>query len=438
MNKPLNVIRHDVNKISLLFRQVCYLLVCFDLLIVVTPFKIHFPWTTQMAIVGIAIILLLTFNFDVVFKDKYIVIVILCYGIFLVFGLFHHGPSINEYLYRFSRLLPLFFAGIMLSQGNSREKWIVRICFATLLGVFWGNISLVSESGPLVLRSQLKEIGDMVTSWSRYIVSVLASLIAIYLYQYYNTRKSRWKYFVTILFPVAIISVLRSGFTASIISLFIGLSVMGVLTLFSPSSEKPGKKVLIVVLYGGALFAIYYALINFAPDSVPTIRIQNLIDRILGDTNVNLEYSTGLRTYLGAVSWSAFLSSPVIGIGSHSFIYGGTSIGAHSTILDMLAQFGLIGGIPVIVMLLSWLFAAIKIYQYNKSSYLGLVLSGWWLTYLVGCIMNPYLFSGALDHYVFTFAGITVGLAKELKQRNDLLVRRVDKHFFFREGSVGL
>lgn len=412
------------DKFILVFKNIIYWLLIIDLATVVTPVKIKFPWISQAAIIAITIILPIFLNWKTIFKNNYILLVILSYGLFLIFDLIQHGPSINEYVYRFSRLLPLFFVGVIASRHS---RWIVNFFFVTLVGVLWGNLPLLTESGSLVSRSMLPELGIYLISPTRYMVAVFSSLVAFYTYQYYK-RNYLIKYILVILFLTNTLVVIKSGYTAAILSLLIGYSAMGATAFFKKKYYNTRKRIKIAVLFIGLALSTYYILVRFAPDSVPAYRIRNIVSYMEGNTSVDIANVSGLRTYLAQVSWKTFLSNPLIGVGSYAFIPGIRIIGGHSTVLDMFAQFGLIGGIPVIGMLLSWLFAAITIYRHNKTTYLGLALIGLWSAYLAGCIMNPYLFSGAVDHYVFTFAGITVGLAHKLdivKKRKTLIAKKL-------------
>ena len=296
---------------------------------------------------------------------------------------------------------------------------IFNLIFLSLVGAFFSNLSILL-TGPLVVRKNLAEIGADATSWSKYLIPVFTSLVSLSLYKYYKKKKILL-FVVSFLMAMSILSVIKSGFSAAILILLIGFSTIAGLVLLSKNAGRINRRILIATLCVGVMLTIFYSLILFAPDSTPAYRIKSVISFITGDTSIDINHVSGTRTYLAYISWNTFLSHPLMGVVAYAFIYGFSPIGGHSTLLDMLAQFGLICGIPVIGILLSLLAAAGTIFRYDKSSYLGLVLVGWWTAYFAGCYMDPYLFSGAIDHYVFTFAGITTGLAyhniKASKQR---------------------
>ena len=67
-------------------------------------------------------------------------------------------------------------------------------------------------------------------------------------------------------------------------------------------------------------------------------------------------------------------------------------------------------------MFLSWIIIHFK-KSLKSDSYTNLNIAFFcvWVGYFVGCIANPYFLSAAIDHYIFVFAGITVGLNNNYK-----------------------
>ena len=120
--------------------------------------------------------------------------------------------------------------------------------------------------------------------------------------------------------------------------------------------------------------------------------------------STDINQATGGRVALNSISIDVFLSNPTIGIGSYAFIPGIYVIGGHSTIYDILAQFGLIVGGCVLLLIFNWLYSAYLKYKIQKSNQLSIILMSIWAMYILGCFFNPYLFSSALDHIVFVLA----------------------------------
>lgn len=134
---------------------------------------------------------------------------------------------------------------------------------------------------------------------------------------------------------------------------------------------------IIVYIY---LEKILLFLLNHIQNDFIESRLQELYNEIvLDDTSFHLDK----RASLYKMSINSFLNHPIFGVG---YTYGNDStlhrmngIGSHSTLLDTLGQFGIIGSIPFYVIILY------PIYRNHRNKENSLYL----ITFLIMLALNP-------------------------------------------------
>ena len=393
------------------YEKLILLLLAIDLLIVLTTVKINYEWTTQILILMLAVLTFFKSNWKELMQNKYVVLIFISYSILFIYTLFQHGPSIGMYFYRFSRLLPLLLAGIIVSH---RQKWTAVIFLVSLIGVCIGNFPIFLQSSSFVVRTDLLYMDSYLQSPYRYVPAAFVVILSLYLYEYYTNIFQQLM--VIALGVMAALIVVKSGFSVSIITLLTGLMIVGVMSAMLNGTINMTRKLGFVLLSLAPVIIIIYGLQQYAPDTIPAQRINSIFELLIGDTSVDLNVTSGTRIDLMKVSWDTFMTYPIFGVGAYALSGSFRVIGSHSSVIDNLGQFGLIGGMLLNFMLISWIIAAAKIFQTDKGSNLGTCLIGLWGSYFMGCIMNPFLFSAAVDHYIFTFAGITIGHVMQLQK----------------------
>ena len=390
--------------------KLIYILASLDLLVVLTEVKTYFPYLNIVFIILLVPLLINHVNWNRLVTSKSFILFFICYFFLIFFALIGHGPSINEYLYRFSRLIPLFIAGIVISKNI---RYINGIILFSAIGIFLGGLSLFFQGDQFIVRDTMMDLSDYLRSPYRYVPPVFVSILTIYLINY--TKNQYLKYFLLLITIFNIITVVRSGFTTPIFILFICMlafvfrkAINLNFSLFSKSNN---------ILMPIALICVsFLALISLLPDNVATIRINNLFDLLfLSDSNVDLNYTSGNRIFYLIISLDTFIQNPFIGVGAESLSFRFDRVGSHSSVFDLLAQFGFFG-FPFIIMFLSWIYIHFaKSSKIDSYTNLNIAFFCLWVGYFIGCIANPYFLSAAIDHYIFVFAGITVGLNNNYK-----------------------
>lgn len=387
-------------------RKLIYYFVGIDLCVVLTEVKIYFPIFNSILIILLIPLVWNTLKWENFLKSKSFILFFVCYSILLVCALFDHGPSIYEYVYRFSRLIPLFLAGIIISE---RTKSINGVILFSIVGLFLGGISLLFEGGSqFIIRNVMTDLSDYLRSPYRYIPPVFVTILSLYLIK--ETKNTNLKYLIIILSIFNMVSVLRSGFTTPIFVFFVCMFAYlfwACLNLRSHLGKYSLKMIQSIV---GIIFCSL-VLKSFFAESVVSVRMLSLFDYLfVAESFVDLDYISGTRVTLLTRSFDTFIEYPIIGVGAESLSGIETRVGSHSSIFDLLAQFGIFG-FAFILMLLSWIFISYKLSLKSRAySNISVAFFCVWVGYFAGCISNPYFLSAAIDHYIFVFAGITVGL----------------------------
>tara|TARA_B100000780_G_scaffold66700_1_gene43954 strand:+ start:5436 stop:6635 length:1200 start_codon:yes stop_codon:yes gene_type:complete len=390
--------------------KLIYILASLDLLVVLTEVKIYFPFVNMVFIILLVPLLISHVNWNRLITSKSFILFFICYFILILFAIIGHGPSIYQYLYRFTRLIPLFVAGIVISKNI---RYINGIILFSALGIFLGGISLILQSDQFIVRDTMMDVSDYLRSPYRYVPPVFVSVLTVYLIS--CTEKKHLKFFLIFLTIFNLINVVRSGFTTPIFILFVCMTAYLIRKILIVKSNL--LSYLLKALMPIALIYIaFITLITVLPTSATSVRLTNLFNLLfLADSSVDLNYTSGNRMDLLMISLDTFSKNPFIGVGAESLSGNENRVGSHSSLFDLLAQFGVFGFL-FILMFLSWIFIHFK-HSLKSDSYTNLNIAFFclWVGYFVGCIANPYFLSAAIDHYIFVFAGITVGLNNNYK-----------------------
>lgn len=371
-----------------------------DLAVVNSQIKSFAGFSTQLSIIIITICLLFYLPKKSFFLNiSGVKIIILTYFLFIFLSIVGHGPTIGTYFYRFTRLLPLFFAGLIIGKDSKHIK-LVFIFFT--VGLFISNLGLIYSGGTSSVRNT--EIGvydDFFYSPYRYLSITISSLISYYLYL--NASSLYYKFVFLILFIVTVFVLIIGGFTTPIICFIFSFLMFNYFVFFNKnSSSKMLNKIISL-----SIFVLIFYMGTYFLDITVLDRLTAFASPLYG-SNTSFNETSGGRVVLNLISIDVFLNNPIIGIGSYAFIPGIYVIGGHSTIFDILAQFGLIVGGCVLLLIFNWLYSAYLKYKILKTNQLSILLMSIWAMYILGCFFNPYLFSSGLDHIVFVLAGITL------------------------------
>lgn len=161
---------------------------------------------------------------------------------------------------------------------------------------------------------------------------------------FFNTKKSFWKVVYLVFSIVSFYFILFVSLKATII-IYVLLSL--VLQYMARRSKRPGKFIFWAVFTSVILIVlmkpITYLLINIIAEDRVSERLLNLV----GDSMANKEALTGREDVymLSVETWLSGVTNFIFGIGDHrsAFDVASTGIGQHSSFLDTLARYGLLG-----------------------------------------------------------------------------------------------
>jgi hypothetical protein len=354
--------------------------------------------------------------------------------IFVTYALANHGPTIDIFLRQFARLLPIFYIGIFIAENPKRVK---RVVFAMVMGAFIVaitdlpyltkgiNLGIADRNQLCYLaRSEIILYSD--GSWGlgtfmllyKYVACLFVLIVSVGLWSWVRGKiKKR----VLIIIQIAILLMLIiSTYTSVLLQIFIATFLFFVFYM----KEKGGQRVkhffvgfilatTVSIIGIGSWGTIKYYAVGTVYEKM-IFRTDSLIKLLTGLT-YDLSTISGGRDYLTAVSWNTFKEYPLFGAGAFAWqrdIRG--IIGMHNSWVDMLGQFGVIGALPIFLMLGMWLKDTISIKKNTWQAKWRTPLIVMWVTYFVGCFGGPLLFSSLIDIYVFCFAGISVGMYRNL------------------------
>lgn len=123
------------------------------------------------------------------------------------------------------------------------------------------------------------------------------------------------------------------------------------------------------------------------------------------------------RFQLFMISWNSFLDRPVFGVGGYLYIPGlgtGSPVGGHSSFADLLAQYGIVGGVCILAMIIPTILALLRIRQNNGHRQLGpfyMTLFIYFGLALIHSTVNPVVGAWQVQQMLSLVIGITFGLS---------------------------
>lgn len=159
--------------------------------------------------------------------------------------------------------------------------------------------------------------------------------------------------------------------------------------------------VIFSVLFSNAISQLLTGLAELLDSEIISTRLQALAGGRTG-----LETAEDNRMGLYLKSLNTFLSHPLFG----TFLQGGTGIGGHSFILDMLAQYGMLG-VAVLFCMYRKIYTLFYKQYSNRQGY-GYVLWTFWQTLFLSCI-NTGMWLYVLTLYVPIILWIIYGVGEK-------------------------
>lgn len=223
----------------------------------------------------------------------------------------------------------------------------------------------------------------------------------IFLFVYLNSIEKKIKWIMLLFTIIPTVFIVWYTLKASVVVLYF-LSI--VLLYFSKGKKKVGYLVRPFVV----LSIILLLLTLFTDDIVqlvvstsPSERLTKRLVMLLDDKSIYASDSSfNARSELWLLSLSTWLDNPsnfIFGVGSHFSSSGGNKvIGQHSDIFDLLAKFGLIGGLLTTVILYMAVKAILKMFEKRCHLQIKMIF----LVYII-CGFTKEIFSPSIGFALF-------------------------------------
>ncbi|NJK47255.1 hypothetical protein HC931_02730 [Candidatus Gracilibacteria bacterium] len=405
------------------------------------------------------------------FLNPYTIPYIVLIVYYLIAFLAEHGPASFLFAYKTLRMFPFYLLGLLITQETYYLKLMLVFVF---VGYALGAINrlpfflagdnrqdiilnsgleyqdLEQSSGLVSVDTGLSEGTKLILYFFNkpYLYGLSLIIIATICLIFIIKLKPIKILLISTLVPSSLL-IVRGQMTSAIMALIIGLFILAYFVqakFLSAIYKKPQYGIPIVLLILCLIFLIIVEQISVNFSDVTTgegwSKIQTLINYFFDDPLDAINRASNKRLDLMAISWETFLEEPFLGSGA---VWGSAlwrkevAIGAHSTFIDQLAQFGLVGTIPLVYLFSQWLYQAWKIPQYEEFSIYRIGLLSIWIVYIIGCLMDP-LFGTSLDQHVLLLAGMTCGLkslAKRTIRRQNFNSYQFPYGLVFREVQKG-
>ncbi len=388
-------------------------------------FQEIFNWPYRIALFITMVGFLACKNWKKIVIDRYFFLIFLALFFVGVHALAGHGDRIHRTFYYFIRSIPFFVLGAAVTRNRPfRNTILVGILVGYTLVACLDIYSVLTNSEVQgLIREQIAALTTGAQGEEEVLLGVnnliyhFPTLVFVMFLSFslYDLKSNSFKVFVLGCQSILLLTVLASTWTAAVILLTAGLVILVCL-----ESSKRGR---ILPVVGLAVFLITVFVFYSGLTSVSeggdmgkmTQRIALIMQNIAdpgGMAEIADEIS-GTRLSLMELSVNEFLKAPLFGVGD---FYFHERLGGHSFVADTFARYGLIGGVPLVVMLISWTWKAFKNYLRDPKGRMHTSQLTFFSVFLLGNVLNPYLFMATLDLVVFFAAGLTCGERPKLPQ----------------------
>lgn len=319
--------------------------------------------------------------------------VCLLYVIFVEPSSISENASNRSIKYFFSKLhqfiimfLPLLLIDWAKNRANSFErKSAVVIGFLSFFYVMLKTTHELSRN-PEIARNWLEfsQAGKN-NAAGYFFVYAIPFLAAIFVYLFKNLDNIYLKILVAVGFFFEVYFLLISQYTLSVIITFIGVMYM----LFTKIKNRGLKTVLFILL--PIFIIILPPIIKFVATKVPSadmsVRLTEVYDFLVGNGEMGYNLNGRLTLYKRTII--AFFESPIWG--NRSLPFDG-----HATLLTVLADLGLLGGIPFYYLFFKAKKAVTGILGKQRKEF-----TPFWIMLLIMGFTNPIHSSAAISFAVW-------------------------------------
>ena len=353
---------------------------------------------------------LLTTNKRILFMSiKKGTLFIVWYGILLILliiGIFSYGRVDNTYFFNMTAfsIMPFFIGTYyaILDNNNDIErikKIVLFLSIITFVTTIIVTLSYPDAPKTLAMGTEMDKYKEMYVKMNcggyGFVYGFIISFIPILASRF---KERFWNVIKGIYIVLGCIVLVVSQYTIGLIVFSIGLILY---FLFTPNKSRFAVILKMLLVIAGLLFVLYLpaileSLAN-ALNSYSTLSVR------LSDLAMYIRYgsignSVNSRFVVYGISWDSFLRHPILG----GLIQGDNTIGAHSTILDLLALIGIVGMLPLFLFF-------VRIARSARNKYYTIAL----VSYLLLSILNPTIYVISIGFALYLTALIFVNIGEE-------------------------
>lgn len=331
------------------------------------------------------------------------------------FSLVSSQPTPSEQLYYFLRACPFVLFGLVVasSEGRVRDAILaITLGNAIAAGInMYFNFKAVQETGITagklyhsITAHDMSVVDYNVLFWHSLMALTLSLGLSFALFDLLQKRSRTFALFVVSLI-VIILSVVTSGFTATVIVMIVGFCIVIVRERAMLYSWRLIAFVLVASLSIGVLYLGRD--ISSSLDFV-WVRISSFGDLLVGSADI-IDIDTSGRWELGLLSWGSFMGNPLVGI-VNGDVPVDFLVGGHSSIVDIPALYGFVGSIGPFFLVGMALYQTRPLKMDRKAVSVKGSLFVFWVMYLVSMVLDPVWLTAAIDFYAFFAFGLTAGI----------------------------
>lgn len=353
---------------------------------------------------------------EYVFKDpafkSFVVFLMIFFYYMSVFGSETAKYCVAQILMFFPLTIYLFFE-------RDKDQLYGILWFTIAAWVFFACRSYYMYSNDLVSARQMAsgEVDINVFTGGGYGFAVGSAILAVYCFEmliWKNVKKHKFWTFAFIVLISLVVYETKSTITTLALACGFGTAV-----LFRLCGIKTVKKLGIAHLFFLIIVVLLVMLFFLYKEDIGAyiLRKTSYSDDIFGirmrEIGVFLSQNQSMQTGAADMtnrlerimsSWEIFLQNPLFGVtykyGADSLMLAYFNIGGHGEFMDILARFGLLGGIPY---LLIFVFSLLKERRMQKNK----IGFGYLMTFAVLFFFNPFIYFQSMTVIFFVLPAVT-------------------------------
>lgn len=310
-------------------------------------------------------------------KNNYIILLfillwLICYLINIITG---RADLLKESIFSYTRIASILFIGIYYMNFPEEKKFKTLLTFSLILvniinvytiirNLSYYNLSRLLSTG-LYMGENSQIAGVASYGYIYGLIFILIALIILFYKTIKDEKRILWFVLATILTSISVIIV--TEFLIAII-----LLLLGIIIYFAKLYKI--KRMLIFTITLTLLCLIFAKPISIIFHKMKGItsfsyniseRMEDIAYFFEGNLDSSLDIKTRFDVYNKSIN--TFTKHPIIGVGYNQYIFDNEIIGHHSTFIDEFGKYGIIGALPLFLMIYAYFYKTYKMYANEEA-----------------------------------------------------------------------